>query len=81
MMTRFGAILQEHELSNHALVEINPGHLHHKAVQKARLGKRPLSPKMQLHLVDALNKLTLPETPWKKADLFDAEGNAIGEVG
>lgn len=77
LITRFASVLEEFELSNHALVQTNALHINHKTVQKARLGKRPLSPKMQLQLVQALNTCTQPPIPWKKSDFFDEKGNAI----
>ncbi len=48
------AIMQEHGLGNHDLVELRPVDLSHKAVQRARKGRR-LTPKMKLRITEVIN--------------------------
>lgn len=72
--TPLDAILIEHGISNHQLVEafqqLRGGQISHKTIQKARTGSRPLSRKLQLQVVDSLNAAIQPEKRWKKEDLF-----------
>lgn len=68
------AILGEQALGNHDLVAASPEPLTHKAVQRARKGRR-LNPHMQRRIATALNKaVTLqgksPEREWQVSDLF-----------
>lgn len=72
-MTILNDILEEAGLKNHALVEVFPGTLSHKTVQKARLGLRPLSKKAEQKITDALNIVLAPETLYKRQDLFPKE--------
>lgn len=60
-------------LKNHALVERFPGQLTHKTVQKARLGKRQISTKAKWQIVDALNQVLAPETPFSLESVFPKE--------
>jgi hypothetical protein len=69
-MTILNDILEQAGLKNHALVEVFPGTLSHKTVQKARLGTRPISKKAEQKITDALNAVLLPETPYRKSDIF-----------
>lgn len=67
-MISFAQVLEENELSNHALVDACQAmgkQLTHKTVQKARTGSRPLSRQMKLLLMDALNACLMPEKPYK----------------
>ncbi len=48
------AIMQEHGLGNHDLVELRPVDLSHKAVQRARKGRR-LTPRMKLRITEVIN--------------------------
>lgn len=48
------AILREHGLDNHDLVELRPVDLSHKAVQRARKGRR-LTPRMKLRITEVTN--------------------------
>ena len=59
-MTILNDILEQAGLKNHALVEVFPGTLSHKTVQKARLGTKPISKKAEQKIVEALNKVLLP---------------------
>lgn len=72
-MTILNDILEQAGLKNHALVEVFPGTLSHKTVQKARLGTRPISKKAEQKIVEALNKVFLPEVPYSKQDVFPKE--------
>jgi hypothetical protein len=49
------AIMREHGLENHDLVELRPVDLSHKAVQRARKGRR-LTPRMKLRVTEVLNQ-------------------------
>ncbi len=69
-MTPLNDILTEAGVSNHALAECFPGFLTHKTIQKARLGKRPLSRRSQVMVTDALNRVMMPEHPYKRDLLF-----------
>ncbi len=69
-MTPLDRILTENEIKNHALAEIFPGRLSHKMVQKARLGKRPLTRNVQVLVTEALNAVLKPEKPYKRQFLF-----------
>ena len=55
-MTKLDEILQSLNASNHDLVEMLPLNLNHKMVQKARLGKKPVSRHTQDLILQALNK-------------------------
>lgn len=74
------AILTEHKLTNHDLVsafhELRGGQISHKTIQKARTGKRGLSRKLQLQVVDALNASIQPEKRFTREDLFGVESAA-----
>ncbi|MEE1275512.1 MAG: hypothetical protein UHC59_00805 [Fibrobacteraceae bacterium] len=72
-MTILNDILEQAGLKNHALVEVFPGTLSHKTVQKARLGTRPISKKAEQKIVEALNKVLLLEVPYSKQDVFPKE--------
>ncbi len=48
------AIMLEHGMDNHSLVELRPVDLSHKAVQRARKGRR-LTPKMKLRITEVIN--------------------------
>lgn len=48
------AIMREHGLDNHDLVELRPVDLSHKAVQRARKGRR-LTPRMKLRITEVIN--------------------------
>ncbi|PWL04099.1 hypothetical protein [Hallerella porci] len=69
-MTPLDAIMTKYVLRNTALVEIFPGELSHKTVQKARMGTRAISKRMQQKVVDALNAVLGLEKPYKRADIF-----------
>ena len=56
-MTKLDEILQSLEASNHDLVEMLPANLNHKMVQKARLGKKPVSKHTQDLILQAVNAL------------------------
>ncbi len=62
-------IMTDLGLGNHALVAACKEPLTHKAVQRARKGRR-LTPHMQRRIVDAFNLATTPETPLQRPDLF-----------
>jgi hypothetical protein len=70
------ALMLELGLSNHDLVSSSPEPLTHKAVQRARKGRR-LTPHMRRRLTAALNRavqarINPPERrEWKLADLFN----------
>jgi len=69
------AIMAEWALGNHDLVAACEEPLTHKAVQRARKGRR-LTPHMMRRIADALNRaVTLQgktvERPWEIADLFN----------
>lgn len=77
-MTRLDEILTEYQLANHALVEAfaqQGKQLSHKTIQKARTGSRPLSRKMQVQVVDALNAALALEKPFRKEDLFPRDSS------
>lgn len=69
-MTKLQEILEANDLKNHAIVELFPGTLSHKTVQKARLGTREISKKAKQKIVDALNQLVDSEKPFSVADIF-----------
>lgn len=56
-MTKLDEILTAIEASNHEVVEMNPEHLNHKMVQKARLGKKPVPKHTQDLILQAVNAL------------------------
>ena len=67
-------VLNEFGLGNHDLVTASEEPLTHKAVQRARKGRR-LTPHMQRRVAEALNRaVTLQgrtiERPWQVSDLF-----------
>ena len=68
------ALMAENSLGNHDLVAASKEPMTHKAVQRARNGRK-LTPHMKRRMADALNLAvairgkTL-ETPWKVKDLF-----------
>ena len=53
-MQPLDAIMGEHGLGNHDLVELRPVDLSHKAVQRARKGRR-LTPRMKLRITEVTN--------------------------
>lgn len=58
MVTKLDEIMNQTGLNNHDLVSAyqnRGGQLAHKTVQKARLGKRALSRKMEIAVTEALN--------------------------
>jgi hypothetical protein len=66
------AIMREHGLENHGLVELRPVDLSHKAVQRARKGRR-LTPRMKLRITEVLNaalKLRGIEQKYATRELF-----------
>lgn len=67
------AVMQEHGLSNHDLVEMRSIGLTHKAVGRARKGRR-LTLRMKLRITEVLNaalkKRTIEKT-FKKSELFN----------
>lgn len=69
-MTKLDEIMTANNLVNHALVEAMPGHLNHKMVQKARLGKKPVPRHTQDLIVEALNIVLAPETKYRRENLF-----------
>ena len=67
-------IMAEHALGNHDLVAASKEPMTHKAVQRARKGRR-LTKHMQQRMADALNALMKIqgkeiERPWVVKDLF-----------
>lgn len=77
-MTKLDEILTSIGASNHDMVEMNPEHLNHKMVQKARLGKKPVPRHTQDLIIDAVNRLQVEkevESPktYKRTDLFPQE--------
>lgn len=74
-MTKLDEILTSIGASNHDVVEMNPEHLNHKMVQKARLGKKPVPRHTQDLILDALNKLLVERDvegakAYKRLELF-----------
>lgn len=68
------ALLTGLGLDNHDLVAASPLPLTHKAVQRARKGRR-LTVHMQRRITEALSRAAAaagqpPETPWTLRDLF-----------
>lgn len=68
------AILTEAGLDNHAIVAASVEPMTHKAVQRARKGRR-LTPHMKRRMAAALNKALTdkemkPERDWTPKDLF-----------
>jgi hypothetical protein len=65
-------IMTDLGLDNHHLVTASKEPLTHKAVQRARKGRR-LTNHMQLRIAEALTRAapTPPEKPWKLSDLFN----------
>jgi hypothetical protein len=71
------AILLEHSISNHDVVAASTVPMTHKAVQRARKGRR-LTIHMQRRIVVAVNKAATvkgspPEQEWTLKDLFSYE--------
>ncbi|MES2506744.1 MAG: hypothetical protein V4599_08575 [Verrucomicrobiota bacterium] len=69
------ALLTENELDNHAIVAASADPITHKAVQRARKGRR-LTTRMQMRIATALNKAltikgTPPERELTRKDLFN----------
>lgn len=62
-------IMTDLGMGNHRLVEVCREPLTHKAVQRARKGRR-LTPHMQRRIVEAFNLAAAPETPLQRPDLF-----------
>lgn len=67
-------IMAEHELGNHDIVAASAEPMTHKAVQRARKGRR-LTKHMKQRMVDALNKAVKlqgkeVEQAWVVKDLF-----------
>jgi hypothetical protein len=67
-------IMTGHEVTNHALVAASTEPMTHKAVQRARKGRR-LTKHMKQRMADALNLLMKQqgkeiERPWVVKDLF-----------
>jgi hypothetical protein len=67
-------LLTELGLDNHDLVAASPLPLTHKAVQRARKGRR-LTVHMQRRIAEALGRAAIsagqaPETPWTVRNLF-----------
>lgn len=83
-MTKLDEILTSLNATNHALVELLPGQLNHKMVQKARLGKKAVPHHTQDLIVEALNLLAKPETPYRRKDIFGeaplVDGDASAET-
>lgn len=72
-MTKIDEIMTNKNLSNHHLVAAAHSlgmQLTHKTVQKARLGSRELSPKMQGQIIAALNEAIKPEIAFTNPDIF-----------
>ncbi len=77
-MTKLDEILTSIGASNHDVVEMNPEHLNHKMVQKARLGKKPVPRHTQDLILDALNRLLVEKEvegakAYKRIELFESE--------
>ena len=67
------AIMTEHELKNHDVMQMNRGGLTHKNIAKARKGRR-LTPKLKVRVTEALNallKLRGVEKQFVPKDLFN----------
>ena len=65
-------IMTDLGLDNHDLVTASREPLTHKAVQRARKGRR-LTNRMQLRIAEALTRASPPppDSPWKLSDLFN----------
>lgn len=68
------ALMMEHGLSNHDVVAACKEPLTHKAVGRARKGRR-LTPSMQKRVTEAFNEAMIrkgeaTEQPWRVSDLF-----------
>ncbi len=72
-MTKIDEILSAGNWTNHDVVLQLPENLNHKMVQKARLGKKPVSRHTQDLLTEALNRLVNPETKFRREYLFPVE--------
>ncbi len=67
------AVITEHTLKNHDVMQMNRGSLTHKQISKARKGRR-LSPKLKLRVTTALNaclKAKGVERQYGMKDLFN----------
>ncbi len=69
------ALMLQLGLDNHALVAASQEPLTHKAVQRARKGRR-LTPRMRQRIADALHRAATlkdarPERPWYPRELFN----------
>jgi hypothetical protein len=67
------AVMTEHALKNHDVMQMNRGGLTHKNVAKARKGRR-LTPKIKVRVTEALNaalKLRGIEKQFVPKDLFN----------
>jgi hypothetical protein len=69
------AVMQEAGLGNHDLVTVCAGFLTHKAVQRARKGRR-LTAHMKKRVAEAVTKAMKARDPaqereWKAAELFN----------
>lgn len=69
------ALMLQLGLDNHALVTASPEPLTHKAVQRARKGRR-LTPRMRQRVADALHRAAkakdaAPERAWFPRELFN----------
>lgn len=69
-MTKLQEILDTAEIKNHAIVELFPGTLSHKTVQKARMGTREISKKSKQKIVDALNQLLDSDEKYTVENVF-----------
>jgi hypothetical protein len=63
------ALMVEHGLGNHDLVAASPEPLTHKAVQRARKGRR-LTPHMKLRIAAALNRALAAKGQAPERELF-----------
>ncbi len=67
------AVMEEHTLKNHDIMQMNRGGLTHKMVQKARKGRR-LKPNIKVRVTEALNaalKQRGVETKYGVGQLFN----------
>jgi hypothetical protein len=68
------ALMIKHGVGNHDLVAASDEPITHKAVQRARKGRR-LTPHMRRRVAAAMNKAVAPQgkdglPPWEVSDLF-----------
>lgn len=67
------AIMTEHDLKNHDVMQMNRGGLTHKNIAKARKGRR-LTPKIKVRITEALNAVLKQkgvEKTYVPKDLFN----------